>query len=194
MRGIVPLVGLGGRAGFTVGVRAFHNDVFRTGRQAGLLALWGGPGTYRARARLTNPRLIRGLSFTLAAGYRADRDQTLYGVGNEATLADVVRYRTTTLDAEGVFDLGVVGPFALFAEGSVDRTLTTPSQFVGDGVSVAAGASGLADEERARETSTIAFAGGGARFDAVRDESSGSSARARWRGWSSGPATATDRT
>ena len=173
IRGIVPVVGIGGRAGVTGGIRAFHNDVFATGRKAGLLALWGGPGTYRVRTRFADPRLFGGPSLAFEGGYRADRDQTLYGVGNDATFDDRVRYRTTTLDAAGGLDLGVVGPFALFAEGEVDRTTTTAAEFVGGGVEVAGGATALADREGVEEASTMAFVGGGGRFDAVREEAVG---------------------
>ena len=167
VRGIVPTAGLGGPVGFTVGARAFHNDVLG-GRQAGVIAQWGGPGTYRVRGQLANPRIVRGLSFTASGGYRAVRELTLYGVGNDATLADFVGYRTSTLDLAGVLDLGVVGPFAVFAEGTVDRTGTTPRRFQGDGVQVAAGAAGLSEEIDDKQYSVVAFAGGGARFDAVR--------------------------
>ena len=173
VRGLVPVVGLGGRAGFTAGVRAFHNDVFATGRRAGMLAQWGGAGTYRVRTQFADPRLFGGPAFTLAAGYRADRGQALYGVGNASTLADFVRYRTATLDAEATLNLGVIGPFAVFAEGAFDQTTTTPSAFAGTGVEVAEGATGLAETEGAAESSAIAFFGGGGRFDAVREEAAG---------------------
>jgi hypothetical protein len=168
VRGIVPTAGLGGPIGFTVGARAFHNDLFGTGRRAGVLAQWGGPGAYRVRGQLANPRVVRGLSFTLAGGYRVAPDITLYGVGNAATLEDNVVYRTTTLDLSGVLDLGVVGPFAVFAEGTIDRTGTLPRRFQGDGAQVATGAAGLSGDLDDKQYSVVAFAGGGARFDAVR--------------------------
>jgi outer membrane protein assembly factor BamA len=109
-RGIIPLVELGGPAGFLGGAALYDNQLFGTRQSARIEGLYGGPDTFKGRASYDWPRPFgAGTQFSLRADFFSDASSDFFLGGNDSDrAADLGAFKRDQLDVTA--SLSATGP------------------------------------------------------------------------------------
>gem|GEM_PF-5619282 len=108
-QGVVPLIDLGGPAGFLAGLALYDNSLFGSRHSARIEGLYGGPDTFESEASYTIPApLGTGTRFRLVANFFSDPESEFYLEGNESTRnADESQFSRDQLDITAGFRAGL---------------------------------------------------------------------------------------